>query len=95
MPKIMQSIGRCVDDSISQATEEWFRQHGGMRDREEAFANGISEINAAVQLEKGGRVAVHVVITARNAKQNHVDYQRYQRVSKGEYTRVLKAVPKV
>jgi hypothetical protein len=90
MTNKLQTIGRCVDDAVKEATEEWFRQHGGMRDREEAFTNGIKLISASVELHLGGKVAVHVVITARSERQNHVDYQKYQREPGNGYVRVLK-----
>ncbi len=86
----LSTLGRCVDDATREATEEWFRQHGGMRDREEAFANGIKVISASVELTQGGKVAIHVVITARSERQNHVDYQRYQREPGQGYVRVFK-----
>ncbi len=86
----LSTLGRCTDDAVSAATEEWFRQHGGHRDREEAFANGISTISASVELAQGGRVAIHVVIAARAARQNHVDYMRYQRQPGQGYVRVFK-----
>ncbi len=86
----LSTLGRCIDDAMREATEEWFRQHGGMRDREEAFTNGIKVMSASVELTLGGKVAVHVVITARSERQNHVDYQRYQREPGKGYVRVLK-----
>jgi hypothetical protein len=86
----LRTLGRCVDDATREATEEWYRQHGGMRDREEAFTNGIKVISASVELALGGKVAIHVVITARKERENHVDYQRYQREPGKGYVRVLK-----
>jgi hypothetical protein len=86
----LSTLGRCIDDAMREATEEWYRQHGGLRDREEAFTNGIKVMSASVELTQGGKVAVHVVITARSGRQNHVDYQRYQREPGKGYMRVLK-----
>ena len=95
MTKLLHTIGRCCDDAVKEATEEWYRQHGGHRDREEAFANGIKLISAAVSLSQGGRVEVHTVITARATRQNLVSYERYQRQPGRGYVKVLKAVPKI
>jgi hypothetical protein len=84
------TLGRCVDDALKEATEEWYREHGGMRDREEAFANGLSSMSVALELHPVGKVAVHVVLTARSTRQNLVGYQRYQREPGEGYVRVLK-----
>lgn len=90
MIRKLLTVGRCMDDAVKEATEEWFRQHGGMRDREEAFANGIKVMNATMELRPGGIVTVHVILTARKAQQNHIDYHRYQRQPGEGYVRVLK-----
>lgn len=88
--KRLRTIGRCVDDSVTEATEEWYRRHGGMREREDAFCNGLKTISASVELHQGGKVTVHVVITARAARQNLTDFQRYQREPGQGYVRVYK-----
>jgi hypothetical protein len=83
------TVGRCIDDALKESTEEWFRQHGGYRDREEAFANGLTSISASVELRQGGAVVVHVVLTARLKSQNLTGYQKYQREPGKGYVRVL------
>ncbi len=88
--KRKNTLGACVDESVIEATEEWFRQHAGFRDREEAFANGLSSISASVELWPGGSVTVHVVLTARARKQNLVAYEKYQRQPGAGYVKVLK-----
>lgn len=90
MHRRLQTIGRCVDHAVTLTTEEWYRQHGGLRDREEAFANGLKTISASVELTQGGRVAVHVVLAARASRQNLVGYERYQRSPGEGYILVLK-----
>ncbi len=88
--KRKNSLGACVDESVIEATEEWFRQHAGFRDREEAFANGLTSISAAVELWPGGSITVHVVLTARKKTQNLVAYEKYQRQPGEGYVKVFK-----
>ena len=75
----MRTVGSCVDHAVTEASEEWFRRHGGMREREEAFANGISSIDSSAQLKKGGRLEVHVIVVAVKKRENLTEYRRYQR----------------
>lgn len=87
--KRLSTPGACVDHSLSLATEEWYRQHGGMRDREEAFANGLKSISASMELRPGGCLVIHCVLTARRSRQNLVEYERFQREAGKGYVRVL------
>lgn len=87
MERRKTTIGQAVDDCISDASEEWFRQHKGLRTREEAAANGIKKVNVVTERFPGGRLQVSVTIVATSIRETHNAYWKYQRTPHAGYVR--------
>lgn len=85
MPAKKLTIGQAVDQCIQAATEEWFRQHAGLRSREEAAANGIKKITAVAERFPGGKLQVSITIVAYTIRETTNDYYRYSRNGNSGY----------
>jgi hypothetical protein len=88
MERRQTTIGAAVDSCIVDATEEWFRQHAGMRTREEAAANDIRKVNVVIERLPHGRLQVSVTIVATTVRQTQNAYYRYQSTAKLGYVPV-------
>jgi hypothetical protein len=93
MQESRKTIGNAVDYCLKETTEEWYRQHGGMRSREVAFAEDIRKISTTVELEPGGIVRIFVGVTTRKYNQHMHDWYRFQRAGTGGYVRVEPSKP--
>jgi hypothetical protein len=76
---VLLTVGRVVDACVKLTTEEWFRQHGGMRSREEAFAEDVKALTTSTSREPGGKLTVTVGVAGRKRVQEQVDFYRFQR----------------
>ena len=64
--KRKMSMGEAVDYCVKITTEEWFRQHRGLRTREEALAEDVQLVSATCERRPGGRLVVHVGVVCRS-----------------------------
>jgi hypothetical protein len=87
MPERRTTIGQAVDACLKDTTEEWFRQHAGLRCREEAYAEDVVQISATLELTKGGSVRIFVGVTTRKYNAHLHDWYRYQRTGGRGYVR--------
>lgn len=81
MAKRRGTMGDAVDDCIRIETEEWFRQNGGYRTREEAFTNDVRLVSATCERRRGGFLRVHIGIVTgdrRTTTTNMYDFQLRQ-----------------
>lgn len=88
MERRRTTIGLAVDDCISDASEEWFRQHQGMRSREEAAANSIKAVNIVTERRPGGDLTISVTIVGTWHRESHNDWWRYRRDAQKGYVRI-------
>lgn len=72
------TIGQVVDYCLKKTTEEWFRQHGGYRSREEAFANDFRLVSATVEKRPGGRLRIHVGVVTRDRNTTMSNYTPFR-----------------
>lgn len=73
------TVGRVVDACIKLTTEEWFRQHGGHRSREEALSEDVKEITTSTSRQPAGKLTVQVGVVTRKQSQQQLDFYRFQR----------------
>lgn len=78
MERRKTTIGMAVDACIAEATEEWFREHAGMRTREEAASNDVKKIIAVTERFPGGRLQVSITVVAKTIRATHNAFFRYQ-----------------
>jgi hypothetical protein len=83
-----KTIGNAVDSCLKESTEEWYRQHAGMRSREVALAEDVRKISTTIEMEAGGKVRIFVGITTRKQHQHTHDWYRFQRSGTAGYVRV-------
>lgn len=83
-----RTVGLAVDECIKLTTEEWFRQHGGMRSREEAFCEDVKVITTSTEVHPGGRLMVQVGIVARRRTQEQLDFYSFERRGSRGYVQV-------
>jgi len=87
MERRKTTIGGAVDECISEASEEWFRQHKGMRSREEAAGNGIKNVTGTWRRTPGGFLEVSVNIVGLRREFDHGDHWNYRLTDKAGYVR--------
>jgi hypothetical protein len=85
MERRRTTIGMAVDQCNLRASEEWFRQHAGLRSREEAWLNDVAEMETEALLQRGGKLQVVVEIRGRTKQQHHVDVYTYRKQDKLGY----------
>lgn len=85
-----RTIGDAVDECIKLTTEEWFRQHGGMRSREEAFAEDVKVITSSIERHPGGRLMVQVGVVARRRSQELINWYSFERRGSRGYVQVVR-----
>lgn len=88
MERRRRTIGQAVDECLKLSTEEWFRQHGGMRTREEALSEDVKQVTASLELQPGGRLTIRVGIVTKRRHQEQLDFYRLQRNGKQGYVQV-------
>lgn len=88
MERRRRTIGTAVDECLKLSTEEWFRQHGGMRSREEAFTEDVKGVTTSTELLPGGRLTVQVGVVARRRSQEQLDFYRFERQGSTGYVQV-------
>lgn len=90
---IMLTVGKVVDECIKRTTEEWFRQHGGHRSREEAFSEDVKAITTSTSREPGGKLSVQIGIATRKRSQEQLDFYRFQRRNGSGYVQETRSNP--
>lgn len=91
MRKRRLTMGQVIDECVKEATEEWFRQHRGLRSREEALAQDVRLISATVERRPGGRLTVHTGIVTNNRNTTQSDMWKYQQSGEIGYVTVTKS----
>lgn len=81
------TIGGALDECITDTSEEWFREHSGLRTREEAAASDIRQVSGTIERLSGGRMRVFVGITAYKRHQSMQNFYLYQLVGNRGYVR--------
>lgn len=88
MERRRRTIGRAVDECIKLTSEEWYRQHGGMRSREEAFSEDVKQVTTSLELKPGGFLTIQVGIVARRRHQEQLDFYRLARQGSDGYVQI-------
>lgn len=83
-----RSWGIAVDACVTKTTEEWFRQHAGMRSREQALAEEVKEITVKSERRLGGFLDVRVGVVARKRDLQQLDLYRFRYKDKIGYVQL-------
>lgn len=85
MPKYYRSPGAAVDACLRIATEEWFRQHRGLRSREEAAVEDFRLLSATLEKRPRNRLRIHVGIVTNDRRTTETQMYDFQLDAKQGY----------
>jgi predicted TIM-barrel fold metal-dependent hydrolase len=78
MDRPCRTMGALVDRLVAETTEEWFRQHLGLRDREEAASNSWRSLMQTLERRPGGFVYITVSIVAVRQSESMTNIFKYR-----------------